>query len=94
MTKTPLLIVLAVAIAIIPIWFFGFVNVRPKPMSIEQCRAALGTSTEFRKFLDNMDETNRLAAYETGAMRCVLDRDPETASWPEEKNRYHNPSIL
>ena len=32
-----------------------------------------------------MDETNRAAATETGAMRCVLDHDPETSSWSDEK---------
>jgi hypothetical protein len=85
MTKALILTSLAVVVAISGIWYFDLVHATPKPMTIEQCRTALAASTDFRKLVDNMDETNRSAAYETGAMRCVLDHDQETASWSAEK---------
>ena len=85
MKKTLVITALAVVVAISGIWYFDLFRAIPKPMTIQQCRTALAASTEFRKLVDNMDETNRSAAYETGAMRCVLDHDQETASWPDEK---------
>jgi hypothetical protein len=85
MTKALILAALAVVVAISGIWYFDLVHATPKPMTIDQCRTALAASTEFHKFVDNMDEANRSAAYVTGAMRCVLDHDQETASWSAEK---------
>ena len=85
MNKALIITALAVVVAICGIWYFDLVHATPKPMTIEQCRTALVASTEFRKLVDNMDETNRSAAYETGAMRCVLDHDAETASWSDDK---------
>jgi hypothetical protein len=83
--KTLIITVLAVGVTIFGIWYFDLVHAAPKAMTIEQCGTALRASTEFGKLVDNMDERNRSAAYETGAMRCVLDHDPETASWSDEK---------
>jgi hypothetical protein len=85
MNKTLIITVLAVGVTIFGIWYFDLVHAAPKAMTIEQCGTALRASTEFGKLVDNMDERNRSAAYETGAMRCVLDHDPETASWSDEK---------
>jgi hypothetical protein len=74
--------VVAVGVIVFGIWW---VHATPQPMTIEQCGTALAASTEFQKFVANMDEANRAAAHETASMRCVLDHDPETVSWSEEK---------
>ena len=84
--RVALLIICSIAVGMIAVGIW-WVHANPKPMTIEECRTAASASTEFQKLIANMDEANRAAAYETGAMRCVLEHDPETASWPEEKKR-------
>jgi hypothetical protein len=85
MTKTAIGIIALVAglAAIFGVWYA--LQPPPKPMTLKECRAALTGSAEFKKTVESMDETNRTAAYETAAMRCVLDHDSNTASWPEDK---------
>jgi hypothetical protein len=84
--RVALLIICSIGVGMIAVGFW-WVHANPEPMTIEQCGAAARASTDFQKLIADMDEANRAAAYETGAMRCVLDHDPETASWPEDKKQ-------
>lgn len=84
-------IIILSAIGILAVAIVGWFIYPAKPghpaTPMETCRAALETSEPFRSLIARMDATNREAAYETASMRCVLDSDPKSAGWSEEKKR-------